>query len=159
MITPSRALHSTGTEAKKTYDGIYIASVVNNNDPALQNRVTLKIPQILGEATSNWATPVSSTVTAPPAVRSIVYAQFNGGDVNHPVYHYQVPRNLGTVSLSSGTAVVSSSIVTSSSKIFVAAQDNNTTGALRISARTPGTSFTITSSVGTDHGLVAYEVI
>ena len=38
------------------------------------------------------------------------------------------------------------------------AQDNSTTGALRVSARTAGTSFTITSSNSGDSGVVAYEI-
>jgi len=64
----------------------------------------------------------------------------------------------GTATLSSGTAVVSNTSVTASSRIFLTAQDNSTAGALRVSARTAGTSFTITSSNGTDSGVVAYEI-
>ena len=64
----------------------------------------------------------------------------------------------GTATLSSGTVVVSNTSVTSSSRIFLTAQDGNSTGALRVSARTAATSFTITSSAGGDSGVVAYEI-
>ncbi len=64
----------------------------------------------------------------------------------------------GTATLSSGTVVVSNTSVTANSRIFLTAQDNNSTGALRVSARTAATSFTITSSSGSDSGVVAYEI-
>jgi hypothetical protein len=64
----------------------------------------------------------------------------------------------GTATLSGGTVVVSNTSVTASSRIVLTAQDNNSVGALRVSARTAGTSFTVTSSSGTDSGVVAYEI-
>lgn len=64
----------------------------------------------------------------------------------------------GTATLSAGTVIVSNTSVTASSRIFLTAQDNNSTGALRVSARTAGTSFTITSSNAGDSGVVAYEI-
>jgi hypothetical protein len=64
----------------------------------------------------------------------------------------------GTATLSSGTVVVSNTAVTANSRIFLTAQDTNSTGALRVSARSAGTSFTITSSNAGDSGVVAYEI-
>jgi hypothetical protein len=64
----------------------------------------------------------------------------------------------GTATLSSGSVVVSNTSVTATSRIFLTAQDNNSTGVLRVSARTAGTSFTITSSDASDNGVVAYEI-
>jgi hypothetical protein len=64
----------------------------------------------------------------------------------------------GVVTLASGTVVVANTSVTANSRVMLTAQDNNSTGALRVSARTAGTSFTITSNNGTDSGVVAYEV-
>lgn len=64
----------------------------------------------------------------------------------------------GTATLTAGTVVVSNTNVTANSRIFLTPQDNNTTGALRVSARTAGTSFTITSSNAGDTGKVAYEI-
>ncbi len=65
----------------------------------------------------------------------------------------------GTVALVAGSKVVANTSVTASSRIFVTSQaDGGTPGWLRITARTPGTSFTITSSSGTDTSTVAYEI-
>lgn len=64
----------------------------------------------------------------------------------------------GTATLVAGTVTVSNTSVTANSRIFLTAQDNNTTGALRVSARTASTSFDITSSNAGDSGLVAYEI-
>ena len=64
----------------------------------------------------------------------------------------------GIATLIAGVATVSNTSVTANSRIFLTPQDNNTFGALRVSARTPGVSFTITSSIGTDTGDVAYEI-
>lgn len=64
----------------------------------------------------------------------------------------------GIATLVDGTVTVSNLNVTSTSRIILSAQDNNTTGALRVSARVAGTSFTITSSNAADSGVVAYEI-
>lgn len=62
----------------------------------------------------------------------------------------------GLATLVAGTVVVTNTFVTANSRIFLSAQDTNTTGALKVSARTAGTSFTITSSGGSDTGVVAW---
>lgn len=66
--------------------------------------------------------------------------------------------NRGTATLAAGTVTVSNVAVQTTSLILLAAQDNNTAGALRVSARTAGTSFVITSSNAADTGSVAWEV-
>jgi hypothetical protein len=66
--------------------GAYQAVVVRNDDPASTHRVTLNIPQVLGTAVSQWASPVPSTVSSAPAVGTVVVAMFLGGDINHPIY-------------------------------------------------------------------------
>lgn len=71
---------------KIMYYGVYTASVVNNKDPLNQGRVTLRIPQILGTAVSNWAVPLGNTFSGVPALNSIVTVAFTGGDINHPIY-------------------------------------------------------------------------
>ena len=65
----------------------------------------------------------------------------------------------GTAVLVSGSKVVSNTSVTANSRIFLTSNtDGGTPGWLRVSARTAGTSFTITSSSGTDSSTVAYEI-
>lgn len=62
--------------------------------------------------------------------------------------------------LAAGTVTVPSTAVTASSNIFLTSQaDGGTPGFLRISARTPGTSFTITSSNGADTSKVAWVIL
>lgn len=83
-VNPARTVSAAGTEPKKMFYGIYLASVVNTNDPKRTNRVTLKVPQVLGTAVSNWALPAAGA--ALPAVGKTVFAMFIGGDINRPVY-------------------------------------------------------------------------
>lgn len=65
----------------------------------------------------------------------------------------------GTATLVAGTVTVSNTSVTANSRIFLTSQaDGGTPGWLRVSARTASTSFTITSSSGTDTSTVAYQI-
>jgi hypothetical protein len=66
--------------------------------------------------------------------------------------------NNGLATLAAGSVVVRCTYVTASSRFQLTPQDTNTTGILRITARVPGVSFTISSSVGTDSGVVAWEI-
>lgn len=62
--------------------------------------------------------------------------------------------------LVAGTIVVSTTAVTATSRIFLTAQTTGgTPGALRVSARTAGTSFTITSTSTTDTSTVAWFIV
>jgi hypothetical protein len=65
----------------------------------------------------------------------------------------------GTATLVAGSATVANTSVTSTSRIFLTSQqDGGTPGWLRVSTRTAGTSFTITSSSNTDTSTVAWEM-
>jgi len=65
----------------------------------------------------------------------------------------------GTGTLVGGTLTVANTSVTANSRIFITSQvDGGTPGFLRVSARTAGTSFTVTSSSGTDTSTFAYEI-
>jgi len=69
-------------------------------------------------------------------------------------------RQMGTATLAAGTVTVSTTAVTANSRIQLTAQNTGgTPGALRVSARTAGTSFTITSTSNTDTSLVAWLLI
>lgn len=66
----------------------------------------------------------------------------------------------GVATLVGGTVTVSDSTVTANSRIFPSSQvDGGTPGWLRISGRTASTSFTITSSSGTDTSTVAWLLV
>jgi len=66
---------------------------------------------------------------------------------------------MDTATLVAGTVTVNNNHVKATSLIWLAAQDNNTTGALRVSARIVDTSFTITSSNAGDTGVVAWVMV
>lgn len=73
---------------------------------------------------------------------------------------YTNDATAGLATLVGGTATVNTSKVTAGSYIFLTNQKNGgTVGALYISARTAGTSFTITSTSGTDTSLVAWFIV
>lgn len=65
----------------------------------------------------------------------------------------------GTAVLVAGTVVVANTSVTATSRIFLTAQSvGGTAGALAVTARTAGTSFTITSTNAADTSTVAYQI-
>lgn len=65
----------------------------------------------------------------------------------------------GTATLAAGTVTVANTSVTASSRIFLTVQSvGGDLGMPYISARTAGTSFTITSTSSTDTSTVAYEI-
>lgn len=67
----------------------------------------------------------------------------------------------GVATLSAGTVTVSNTSVTATSRIFLTVQSLGTVAvpqALAVTARTAGTSFTITSASITDTSTVAYEI-
>ena len=67
----------------------------------------------------------------------------------------------GVATLAAGTKVVANTSVTATSRIFLTAQSLGTVTvpkALAVTARTPGTSFTISSADATDTSVVAYEI-
>lgn len=106
-LLSTRALPSTGTDPKIICNGVYHASVANINDPQNKGRVQLKIPQVLGTATSNWATPLGIAITNVPSAGTLVYAAFLGGDVNRPAY-WTVSSSINTNSLTTKTLHVTS---------------------------------------------------
>lgn len=66
----------------------------------------------------------------------------------------------GSSVLVGGTTTVAAAEVTANSRIILTSQvDGGTVGFLRVSARTPGTSFVITSSSGDDTSTVAWVIL
>jgi hypothetical protein len=67
----------------------------------------------------------------------------------------------GVATLAAGTVVVANTAVTANSRIMLTCQSLGTVvapSALCVSARTPGTSFTILASQNTDTSVIAYEI-
>lgn len=67
---------------------------------------------------------------------------------------------MGTATLASGSATVSTTAVTSNSRIYLTAQNSSgTPGFLHVGTITAGTSFTIVSSSNTDTSTVAWMIV
>lgn len=68
--------------------------------------------------------------------------------------------SVGIATLASGTITISTTAVTANSIILITAQQTgNLIGVLRVSAKTTGTSFVISSSVSTDTAVVGWMII
>lgn len=69
------------------YTGLYRGAVHDISDPERRGRLRLLIPAVLGGAPSGWAEPVLPTATTPIwRVGDRVWAMFEDGDINRPVY-------------------------------------------------------------------------
>jgi hypothetical protein len=68
------------------HPGLYRATVIDNIDPVQANRLQVSVPDVpaVGDV---WATrsPSSGTESV-PEVGATVWVQFEGGDLNHPVW-------------------------------------------------------------------------
>ena len=66
---------------------------------------------------------------------------------------------MGTATLSSGTVTISTTKVTASSRIFITLQDCSSCGVQYISARSAGTSFTVSSTNGSDASNITWLIV
>jgi hypothetical protein len=72
-----------------TYPGIYKGLVVDNDDPEFSYRIVCQVPQVLGDAHSNWCSPLLPTIFL-PRVGETVWIQFADGDPSQPLYMSRV---------------------------------------------------------------------
>jgi len=89
----------------RRFYGIYPGKCVDISDPERRARIKITVPQITGEAVSNWALPCRAPETSNgtpirphntgialtrmptvPALESVVWVMFVGGDPNFPVW-------------------------------------------------------------------------
>lgn len=74
------------------YYGKYRATVTNNVDPMVQGRLMLQVPDVLGDVPTSWALPCLPAtgpqmgVFALPAIGSKVWAEFEQGDPDYPIW-------------------------------------------------------------------------
>ena len=70
------------------YYGIYRGVVKTAIDPTGQHRIKLQVPQIHGDAVTNWAWPVypAGVTTSTPVVGQGVWVLFVGGDPEFPLW-------------------------------------------------------------------------
>jgi len=128
-----------------------------------------------GQPATNFASGVNSTDLATvgqlPTLASLNGFPLTGGTITGSLDISGAGNGLkvaegsnakqGTATLSAGTVTVSNTSVTATSRIFLTVQSLGTVAvpqALAVTARTAGTSFTITSASITDTSVVAYEI-
>lgn len=69
--------------------GIFRGIVVNSTDPERRGRIKVRVPQLLGGYETDWAwpcVPVGTTQASIPAPGKGVWVQFEGGDLQNPVW-------------------------------------------------------------------------
>lgn len=79
----------TGESWDKRFYGVYRGVVVDNSDPESQNRLRIQVPQILGQAITNWAWGILPAVTGSiflPEPGAGIWVMFEGGDPNFPLW-------------------------------------------------------------------------
>lgn len=132
---------------------------------------TIGVTQTAGNSTTALAT--TAFVTTADNLKAPLASPVFTGDVNVSTGNLLVSTigkglqvktgtnsKIGTAVLVAGTVTVANTSVTSNSRIFVTSQvDGGVTGFLRITAKTVGTSFVITSSVATDTSTVAWLIV
>jgi Type VI secretion system/phage-baseplate injector OB domain len=67
------------------YGGTYLGSVVNDQDPLVQRRLHVLVPEIWGE-TPVWAAASITDDSGPPSVGDSVWISFEHGDTDYPVW-------------------------------------------------------------------------
>lgn len=79
------------TQAQRYY-GKYRATVLNSVDPLRKGRLQLSVPDVLGPTISSWALPCFPAggrqmgAWMVPQVGAGVWAEFEGGDPDHPIW-------------------------------------------------------------------------
>lgn len=72
----------------RRFYGLYRGVVTENNDPLGQNRVKVQVPQVLFDATTDWAwvQQAHGVQVDAPEIGQGVWVQFEGGDPSFPVW-------------------------------------------------------------------------
>lgn len=105
-------------------------------------KANIAAPTLTGDVTLSTGNLLISTIGKGPQVKTGTNAK------------------IGTAVLVGGTVTVANTSVNANSRIFLTSNtDGGTPGFLRVSAKTNGTSFVITSSSGTDTSTVAWYIV
>jgi len=76
----------------QTFFGKYRGVVTNNQDPQMCGRIKAKVPDVLGDDESGWATPCApfggskTGFFALPTVNAGVWIEFEQGDPDYPIW-------------------------------------------------------------------------
>lgn len=151
---------SSGTLLQNTGGNVSSASTFRTNISAAQSGANADITSLSSGAISipNGNLSVSAGTITGTAISSAGNHNITaiGGGMT---IKEGTNARLGTVTLSSGIASIVNTSVTVNTRIFVFGQDTSVTGFLKITARTNGSGFSITSSVLSDSGVIAYLLV
>lgn len=93
MTIDASAMPENAFESQPRFWGIYRGQCVDTADPDGLGRIRAVVPQVLGEAVSNWASPCWSLgelwVNAAdrlPAYGTAVWVMFESGETSKPVW-------------------------------------------------------------------------
>lgn len=172
---------STGGTVGKVYVGFGAATDANSavfQYASGKTRVLVPNPASIGEPGYSFVGASSSGFSLVSGVPAVVVsgsakAYFQSSDVQLDDADLRISTagrglnikegsnaRMGSVALTAGAATVSTTEVSANSRIFLTSQaDGGTVGFLRVSARTAATSFTITSSSGSDTSTVAWLIV
>lgn len=92
----------------KRFYGTYQGICVDNNDPDGRGRITMQVPQILGEAVTGWADPIGGQISQwnyPYGVVSSTQAQLVSGANIATVVSFNTAEDLNNVALVDGTKI------------------------------------------------------
>lgn len=86
-------VNTGGEGAVPQWWGMYFGYIAVNQDPLAQGRVKLRIPQVFGNTTSGWASPMVPLAYV-PKVGTPVTCMFVGGDPTQPVWfgNFAIPE-------------------------------------------------------------------
>lgn len=77
---------------KTRYYGKHQGTVLNNVDPEQRGRIQVQVPGVVGASVSTWALPcvpfagIQTGVFYFPPLGSSVWVEFEGGDIEHPIW-------------------------------------------------------------------------
>jgi len=134
---------------------VCVAHGANSSDPSTGVDLTQGF-----DALSLWINPSSGRawICFDGAVGAAVWYEFLTSNVLRVKEGSN--RASGVATLAAGTVTVSNTRITANTRIQLTSQaDGGTPGWLRVSARSVGTSFTITSSSGSDTSTVAWLLV
>jgi len=85
-LSPTAALAGETSPVPTKYGGVYPAKVYATNDPTHAGRIQMCVPQIFGTMPVQIWAPCCIAGGVVPAVGSVVWCLFQGGDPAYPVY-------------------------------------------------------------------------
>ena len=92
----------------KRFYGTYQAICVNNDDPDKRGRITMQIPQILGEAVTGWASPIGGAISQwnyPYGIFSSEQTQLVTGEDIATVVTFDVIEDINNIELVDSTKI------------------------------------------------------